>query len=981
MTGWTRATNQVHCLLCDGPDNCEWMHSENGNIIYLYCGRISDGSRKENSNGQYLHHLDRFGNIIAKESSIAGGQRQSRRGDKQPFKVARHTESLPLDDINNRVQREAACEAQWIDKLACSLGVSAESLRRLDVGYSPARDKGHGAWGFPEKDDSGQFVGINYRTRSGKKRRLRNSQCGLIYPVRWKPVGNRPILLPEGGSDVAAGLTMGICVVGRPSCNAKAELLADLLKDIGGHTDIIVLGENDLRRHTNLNSQMQQRHNPCCSGCMTCWPGKYGAVSVAGKMMERLGRAISCALPPDGFKDIREWLNANTNDGDAGAEFVSRLQLIPLAAPQVARVPVDYRPVIPLNEWRQEIRKRKLASLGTPGVWLDGSPTGAGKSHSDVAAAVAIAETGGRSLIVAPTHGNGEEIVTLLHKSNISASKFSRRITASSASCGDCVNCWNIDADTAESFGLPVIETVCAGCPHQFQCKDSGYLKVNATTHEATVVVATHARGIYASLDELATGREFVSIHENPLDLLKPTFVTRLDDLECAAELLGGILAEEKSALYPHDGNPLNGDTIKSLVPPGGVYTDPDRIAAISRLSELANWLVSEVSTSTGGRLELPTDVAENHFTVSSEIFRLILAKLKTRQGASRASRHNSWQCLVALSEGDFCHVDVMMPPAHNSADTEQRRLVVVRNNPLPIDSATIWLNDATLSLEDAMDAVGGPVVDATPEGRLQNMKCAVQIPHDFTQKTSAKSVCDMFRGFLAKYPEFQRIGIIGHRKHLDALGKVDPSRVVMATYFHSGDDRASNDWHHKCDAVVIFGTPRVPASAIQLHLIRLGRPARSEESNWGEWRWGAQTTTGKQRIVHGHGYREASWRTAHNSIVRANLIQAIGRARAILDDGIPVYVFSDEECGIPLSDESDDVLPVTEEDVALIETVASIAAASLGGRATTAQIAVAVTRPERTVSRKLQELWARKLIASGGATGIWIGRCSNDTV
>ncbi|HBN75169.1 MAG TPA: hypothetical protein DD473_04995, partial [Planctomycetaceae bacterium] len=65
------------------------------------------------------------------------------------------------------------------------------------------------------------------------------------------------------------------------------------------------------------------------------------------------------------------------------------------------------------------------------------------------------------------------------------------------------------------------------------------------------------------------------------------------------------------------------------------------------------------------------------------------------------------------------------------------------------------------------------------------------------------------------------------------------------------------------------------------------------------------QTTSGTELKVTGRGYWNPIWRKAHRAIVRAGLVQAIGRGRGILKNGCDVVVLSTEECGLQVVDDS----------------------------------------------------------------------------
>jgi hypothetical protein len=71
-----------------------------------------------------------------------------------------------------------------------------------------------------------------------------------------------------------------------------------------------------------------------------------------------------------------------------------------------------------------------------------------------------------------------------------------------------------------------------------------------------------------------------------------------------------------------------------------------------------------------------------------------------------------------------------------------------------------------------------------------------------------------------------------------------------------------------------------------------------------GQWElttWDAITTAGEFVTLEAHGFAHEKWRAAHQSIVRAGLLQAIGRARANLPNGIPCVVLSDEPLWLPV--------------------------------------------------------------------------------
>jgi hypothetical protein len=135
-------------------------------------------------------------------------------------------------------------------------------------------------------------------------------------------------------------------------------------------------------------------------------------------------------------------------------------------------------------------------------------------------------------------------------------------------------------------------------------------------------------------------------------------------------------------------------------------------------------------------------------------------------------------------------------------------------------------------------------------------------------------------------------------------LGEEFDRRIVKVSYFGSGEERSSNDWHRECDLIVVAGTPRIPPAAIATYLVQAGEVgAACRESPWGTLYWEGQTESGEPIRVKSRGYEDENWRRAHRDLVRAQMVQAIGRGRGALETGCEVVVLSSEECGIPISD------------------------------------------------------------------------------
>ena len=174
---------------------------------------------------------------------------------------------------------------QLLRRLARDLGVTAESLRCIGVGWHPTLN----CYTFPHYDHLRRVVGIGTRYPDGRKRFIKGGHPGLHLPEGLEGMPD-PVLIVEGPSDTAACLSMGLAAIGRPN-NYGSEYLSDVI----GDRDCIVVGDFD----------------PKPSGR---WPGREGAEKVAADLAAELNHPIRYALTPGGFKDIREWLAAQEID-------------------------------------------------------------------------------------------------------------------------------------------------------------------------------------------------------------------------------------------------------------------------------------------------------------------------------------------------------------------------------------------------------------------------------------------------------------------------------------------------------------------------------------------------------------------------------------------------------------------------------------------------------------------------------------------
>jgi hypothetical protein len=167
--------------------------------------------------------------------------------------------------------------SQWSE----SLGVSVNSLSSLDCVWSSINN----AWAFPMSDGMGGYIGIRLRNADGFKWAVTGSRQGIFIPNGTK-IEPRICYLPEGPTDTAALLTLGLFAIGRPNCLGGGEFIKEALKRLGIYR-VVIVSDND---------QIKQDGKR---------PGLEGAI----KLKKFLGLASVIWIPPSPIKDVREFLN------------------------------------------------------------------------------------------------------------------------------------------------------------------------------------------------------------------------------------------------------------------------------------------------------------------------------------------------------------------------------------------------------------------------------------------------------------------------------------------------------------------------------------------------------------------------------------------------------------------------------------------------------------------------------------------------
>ena len=253
---WRRVCKNTPCPICDHTDWCGISPDD----TFAVCMRVRQGAIREARNGGWLHRL--------KESV----PRPRSRVIRVPMR------RQPAEEFGGLA--EICCtslNASARAGLAGALGVSAEALQRLRVGWHA----GQNAYTFPMRDAGGNVLGIRLRKPNGHKYAVTGGREGLFIPSDLAKVG--PLLVMEGPTDAAAMLDMGYAAVGRPSCTGGVSLLVDLVK-AGSYSGIIIVADADA-------------------------PGQRGAKSLAN-VLAVYSAKVRIIMPPEGIKDARAWKNA-----------------------------------------------------------------------------------------------------------------------------------------------------------------------------------------------------------------------------------------------------------------------------------------------------------------------------------------------------------------------------------------------------------------------------------------------------------------------------------------------------------------------------------------------------------------------------------------------------------------------------------------------------------------------------------------------
>lgn len=274
---WVSVSHRRRCPICGKDSWCGF--TTDGELVH--CMRIAEGSVAQIE----MDHGTAYRHVLSVEEGRSPSCRTSPpllEDEPPPAPAPAHDYEALMAHWATHTPRES------IERFACELGVSAESLIRLDVRYVPRHsvDLGDRAvprqdcWGFPMHDDRRSILGIRLRAPDGGKFALDGSHSGAFIP---RGLDTKSLLMIcEGPTDTAAALTLGFNAVGRPSCSGATNILCDYLQDTR-RRDIVVMADAD-------------------------GPGRLGARRFVDRAVGVCRSAKIITASP--HKDIRDWVAA-----------------------------------------------------------------------------------------------------------------------------------------------------------------------------------------------------------------------------------------------------------------------------------------------------------------------------------------------------------------------------------------------------------------------------------------------------------------------------------------------------------------------------------------------------------------------------------------------------------------------------------------------------------------------------------------------
>ena len=275
---WQRVSRRRPCPVCGRPDWCLYTGDLDAPTAAI-CQRIA--SPKRCGEAGYLHRL--------RDDPL-----RPARATRRVFVPTNTPPEKSIFDFGAYARQcHLACIPDVLRRFGEQIGVSAASLRRLYVGWSPQ----HGAWTFPMSDAAGNVVGIRLRCPNGRKLAVKGGREGLFLPDNLSAGGQ--LLIAEGPTDTAALLDCGFSAVGRPSCTGGTRHLVTFLHQMTV-LEVVIVADGDA-------------------------PGQAGAERLAATLAAYCSM-VKVITPPAQYKDARAWKQA----GGTAADLMAIINLVPV---------------------------------------------------------------------------------------------------------------------------------------------------------------------------------------------------------------------------------------------------------------------------------------------------------------------------------------------------------------------------------------------------------------------------------------------------------------------------------------------------------------------------------------------------------------------------------------------------------------------------------------------------------------------------
>jgi hypothetical protein len=264
---WVRVTRKSPCPVCGKPDYCGV--SEDRSLVH--CMRVESNRPCRSAKiGGWFHQLDEPVKYLPLSRP-------------EPKKVAQK-DFVPLAE---KCRCALLALPDGIRGLSQELGLSVEYLEAAEAGWSIE----YGGYTFPMFDGHRHIIGLQLRTPHGK-RSVPGSHGGLFWPKGVSARGKDLLLLPEGATSCGACFDLGYGAIGRFNCEARIDLLQELLAQ--GRRDVVIVADHD-----------EPHYRPDGS---VYYPGQEGAAKVAHEVRP-LCKTLKIVKCPS-CKDMRDWLHA-----------------------------------------------------------------------------------------------------------------------------------------------------------------------------------------------------------------------------------------------------------------------------------------------------------------------------------------------------------------------------------------------------------------------------------------------------------------------------------------------------------------------------------------------------------------------------------------------------------------------------------------------------------------------------------------------